>query len=526
MRVPGRRSRRAAGIAIAFVAVATLLGTYTIGPARAARTDVRIGAAAPASLDPAGQSDIESAALAAQLFETLTTFDSRLVLRPALAAGWDVSSDGRQVVFHLRPNLEFSDGSPLTADDVVRSWLRIVDPAHPSPLVTLMLDVKGVREHLSGAPGTADPGTVGIHARGSDVVVDLDRPGADFPSIVASPTFAVVPPFTCSTPNLVLGQCGVGSGGYSLNAVTDSELTLVANPHYWAGTPAMATIHVRTDIGGRSPVDAFSAGDVDYASIAPNDASWIRFDATLGPSLREVPSLSLTYLGFDTSRPPFNDAKVRQAIAGAVDWTRVVQLGAIAGDVPADSMVPPGIPGRDSQRWLPPHDPDAARALLTQAGFPGGNGFPEVVLAGGAFAQGIAADLKRELGITVRLELYDDYFGRLASDPPAMWTLDWIADYPGENDFLGVLLGTGSPSNYGRWSSTAFDDAITSAQTARDPGAASGAFATALGVVASDVPTIPISYPGSAWALSRDGLLGAGQNGLGIPRYAGLAWAP
>ncbi len=526
MRVPGRRSRRAAGTALAVLAIASLVGAGWIGHVRAARTDVTIAAPAPASLDPAGQSDIQSAALAAQLFESLTAFDAQLVLRPALASSWDISTDGRQVVLHLRPNLEFSDGSALTADDVVRSWLRVIDPAHPSPLVSLMLDVKGVREHLSGAPGSADPGTVGIRASGSDVIVDLDRPGADFPSIVASPTFAVIPATTCSGATAVLGQCGISSGGYSVSAAGATELTLTANPHYWAGTPAIRTIHVLTSLGGRSPVDVFSDGDVDYVPIASNDATWIKFDATLGPDLREVPSLSLTYLGFDTSRPPFDDVRVRQAIANAVDWKRVVQLGSFGGDIAATSMVPPGIPGRDDQDWLPPHDPDAARALLAQAGFAGGAGFPSVVLAGGAYDEGIAADLRRELGITVRLELYDDYFNRLAQDPPQMWTLAWIADYPGQNDFLGVLLGTGSPSNDGRWTSSAFDDAITTAQSSRDPVAAAQAFATALGVVRSDVPAIPLSYPGSGWALSREGLLGAGQNGLGIPRYAGLAWAP
>lgn len=493
--------------------------------ARAARTDVTIGAAAPASLDPAGQSDIQSAALAAQLFESLTAFDTRLVLRPALASGWDISGDGRQVVFHLRPNLEFSDGSPLTAADVVRSWLRVADPDHPSPLVTLMLDVKGVREHLSRAPGSADPGTVGIRANGSDVIVDLDRPGADFPSIVASPTFAVVPPATCSGATLVLGQCGVASGGYTLRAASETELTLTANPRYWAGTPPIQTIHVLTDIGGRSPVDAFSDGDVDYVPIAANDASWITFDGTLGPALRQVPSLSVTYLGFDTSRPPFDDVRVRRAVAMAVDWPRLATLSGL-GNEPADSMVPPGIPGRDASGWLPTHDPAAARASLAAAGYPGGSGFPEVVLGGGAFDQAIETDLERELGIKVRREHYQDYFTRLATDPPGLWSLSWIADYPGQNDFLGVLFETGSPSNYGRWSSATFDQAIVAAQSTRDAGEASRAFGQALGVLRSDVPAIPIAYSGTGWALSRGGLLGAGVNGLGIPRYAGLAWAP
>ncbi len=509
--MPGGRPRRAAGGALAILVVVGLLLARGIAPARAARTDVRILGAAPSTLDPAAQSDIDSAAVSAQLFESLTAFDANLVLRPALAASWDIAEDGRTVVFHLRPNLKFSDGSPITGDDVVRSWLRVLDPAHPSPLASLMLGVSGARDYLSGTPGSADPSKVGLHARGSDVTVDLDGPAADFPSIVASPTFAVVPRFTCTSTDLTagLGQCGTSSGGYVLSATTNAELTLTANNAYWAGPPAIQTVHLVTDIAGRSPVDVFSSGDLDYAPIASNDASWIRFDSALGPTLRSVSSLSLTYLGFDTTRAPFDDPRVRRAFGQAVNWMRIVALTAGAStDTPATNMVPPGIPGRDAGSWLPTHDPAGARALLAAAGYPGGAGFPAVTLANaGSFGSAVAADLKSELGIAVRLETYDDYFNR-------------------PNDFLGVLLGTGASGNYGHWTSSAFDAAITDALSARDPAAMSGAFDRALAVVQSEVPVVPLVYPGQGSALTRDGLLGAGVNGLGIPRYAGLAWAP
>jgi ABC-type transport system substrate-binding protein len=526
MRVPGRRHWRATGIAgilATVVAVGGLLLGHGPVSVRAARTDVKIAMPGPTSLDPAGQSDIDSAAVAGQLFESLTTFDTGLVLRPALAQTWDVSGDGQHVTFHLRSGLIFSDGKPLTGADVVRSWLRIIDPQRPSPLATLMLDVKGARGYLTGA--ISDPAQVGIHAQGQEVIVDLERPGADFPSVVASPTFAVMPaPGDCASA-VVLGQCGVSSGGYTLTASTDAELTLTANPHYWAGTPAIQTVHVLIDLGGRSPVDVFSAGDVDSTPIASNDASWIRFDRELGPSLRTTSSLSVTYLGFDTSKPPFDDPDVRRAIGQAVDWPRIVELGTFGGDVPATSMVPPGIPGRSDTSWLPPHDPAGARALLAKAGYPDGKGFADVALGGGVLSSAIAAELKRELGITVRIENYDDYFTRLSTDPPGMWALGWVADYPGQNDFLGVLLESGASGNYGHWSSPEFDAAIAQALASREPARVSAAFDSALAIVQSDVPAIPLAYPAPSWSLTREGLLGAGVSGLGIPRFAGLSWA-
>jgi oligopeptide transport system substrate-binding protein len=522
----GPLTRKAIAAALAVVLlVGQIVGRGLPAARAAARDDVRILADSPATLDPALQSDIGSARVSAQLFESLTAFDEKLTLRPALAASWDVSSDGRRVVFHMRTGLSFSDGSALTASDVVRSWLRLIAPAHPSPLSSLVLDVRGARDYLAGT--VTDASQVGIRANGDDFVVDLERPGSDFPAVVAGPSFAVVPPATCAGAQQTLGVCGVASGAYQLESASPAEIRLVANDHYWAGAPPIRTVHLLSDIGGRSPVAAFEAGDLDYAPIAPNDASWIAYDETLGPQLRTVPSLALTYLGFDTSRPPFDKALVRRAFGAAIDWKRIVELGAFGGEVPAGSMVPPGVPGGGGGSWLPAHDPDAARRLLAQAGYPDGKGFPEVTFGtgGAGFAEGIAADLERELHVTTRLEEYDDYFARLQRDPPQLWMLGWIADYPGPNDFLGVLLGSESPSNYGHWRSQPFDAAIARALSTRDAAQAETRFVEALRVVQADVPAIPLAY-GDGWALSKTGLLGAGENGLGLLRLAGLAWAP
>jgi ABC-type oligopeptide transport system substrate-binding subunit len=116
------------------------------------------------------------------------------------------------------------------------------------------------------------------------------------------------------------------------------------------------------------------------------------------------------------------------------------------------------------------------------------------------------------------------YFERLESETPAMWSLGWVADYPGRNDFLGVLLGTGASNNYGGWSSPTFDAAIAEAVSATDPVVAAAAYDRAEAVVRDEVPVVPLVY-GPGWSLSRTGLLGANQNGLGIVRMAGLAWA-
>jgi ABC-type transport system substrate-binding protein len=510
--------------------IATLLAVASLllGCASTVADDdrpARILMGEPSSLDPAATGDAGSAAFIAQLFETLTAFDDALVLQPALADSWRVEEDGRRIVFHLRPDLTFSDGTDLRAADVVRSWLRLVDPAAPSPLATLMYDVVGARAYAEGDGPIED---VGLRAddEANEVIVDLVRPASDFPTIVSSPSFGIVPPGV-DDGAIDPGEAFVASGGYRLVAVGPTTLTLHANPSYWAGEPAIATISVITDLGGRSAVEAFEDGELDYAPIGGADASWVGYDATLGPQLREVASMSTDYYGFDAEAPPFDDVRVRQAFAAAVDWRRIATLAVDEPESVATSMVPPGIPGRSDRDALPAYDPVRARELLAEAGYPGGLGFPDVtILSGGSpYDEAVIAELRRELAIEVSAETmdFDAYFDRLDGESPQMWFLSWVADYPGRNDFLGVLLETGSVNNYGRWSSAEFDTAIEEASAATDAGAASAAFDRAEAVVQRDAPVIPVTY-GTGWALSRTGLLGAGQNGLGNLRMAGLAW--
>ncbi|HYM84032.1 MAG TPA: peptide ABC transporter substrate-binding protein [Candidatus Dormibacteraeota bacterium] len=517
--------RRALHLLVAAGSVSVIVAGSAVGApgdVRAARQDARIVVTGARTFDPAAAGDSGSAEVDAQLFETLTAFDSALTLRPALASAWQVLDGGRRVRFTLRDGLAFSDGAALTARDVVRSWLRVIDPAHPSPLASLLDEVAGAREYRTGALNAA---SVGLSAPDDRTVeVRLARPQADFPAIVSGPSFGVVPANVSGWDD----PTGLAvSGGYRVTAVTATEITLAANDRYWAGRPAIPTLHLVTSLGGTSTVDAFSAGDVDYTPIDPFDAAWIEYDKALGPQLRSIAPMSVTYFGFDTNRPPFDDVRVRRAFAAAVDWRRLATLASSGDRRPATGIVPPGVPGRSDRDFLPAHDPTAAKAALAAAGYPDGHGFPAVTLLtdGSDYAAAMVRDLRAVLGVDVGVETMDSdtYFTRLRSDPPAFWSLAWVADYPGANDFLGLLLGSGATANYGGWRSPEFDAAIGDALAATDPASATAAYDRAQALVQRDAPIVPVDYA-QAWALSKPGLLGAGENGLSIMRMAGLAW--
>lgn len=501
--------------------------TIAPDPVVAADTSVvTILAGSPASIDPAKHGDLGSASYVSQLYETLTAVDPELVVRPALADSWSVGDGGRRVTFILRSGLQFSDGSPLTAADVVHSWRRLFIPSEPSPLASLIADVVGARDLLTGR--STDPSTLGVSAQDDrTVVVDLERGGGDLPAIVSGAPFAIVPASVGDGEISPTPGSLVGSGAYTLKAVEADAFVLAANPRYWAGEPAIRTVRMLTDLGGRSPVDAFVAGDLDMTDVGYYDAGWIAYDRVLGPSLRSFPSLSVTYYGFDTVHAPFNDVRVRQAVAMAVDWRRLAALDEPGSSVPATGLVPAGMPGAPEGDFLPPFDPAAAQALLADAGYPGGHGLDPIsfIANGGGYDDGIVAMLEKNLGVSVDYATMDfgTYQERLASDPPQMWSLSWVADYPGPNDFLGVLLGSDSTANQGGWSSASFDAAIADATGAASASVATEAYRRALLIVRDEAPVVPVAY-GTAYSLVRDGLLGASQTGTGILRLAGLAW--
>ncbi len=272
-------------------------------PAAASDGTARIAMGEPTDLDPARSGDAQSSAVIAQLFETLTTIDESLELRPALARSWQVDDGGRRMVFELRPDLRFSDGAPLRASDVVRSWLRVIDPARPSPLATLLFDVRGAAAYATGDGPVEDVGLSADDAA-NRVVVEFARPASDFPIVAASPTFAVVPSGIVDSADVRAGDGFVASGAYRLTGAGQGEMVLEANPNYWAGPPAIGTITLSIDLAGASPVEAFEGGELDYAPISSFDASWIAYDADLGPQLRRVPAMSTDFYGFDTTSPP------------------------------------------------------------------------------------------------------------------------------------------------------------------------------------------------------------------------------
>jgi len=190
--------------------------------------------------------------------------------------------------------------------------------------------------------------------------------------------------------------------------------TLLANARYWAGPPAIDEVSAVSDIGGRSTVDVFAAGELDWAPVGEYDAAWLAYDPDLGSSLRRWSDLTVTYYGFETQRPPFDDARVRRAFASGVDWRRIVELADGTAALRPLRWSRPGSPAgatRHSSGIRSGRGASAARG----GGICGPGDLPDVTLVtdGAGYDEAILTQLRENLGITVRFEALD--FGTLSS---------------------------------------------------------------------------------------------------------------
>lgn len=514
--------RRARGFAAVIAAVlVALVATTAGGPIQAAGPPLRYLAGPAGTLDPAFIADADDVQLVLQLYAGLTRLDERGEAYPSLASGWEVSDDGLTYEFTLREDLAFSDGSPLVAGDVRRSWLRLLDPEIASSAPDVLTLIEGAAERRAGEVGEDE---VGIEAPDdTTLVVRLRHPASYFVEITATPATFVVPPAADATPTWQTPDAFVGSGPYTVSGTDGVDLILRANEHYVAGPPPIDEIHWVATLEGDG-VSAFANDEIDLVQIAGWDATWIAFDADLGPHLHAAEPLTVSYFGFDTARPPFDDERVRRAFALALDRERLVPLSEGASSTAAGSLVPPAI-WPDGFSPASDHDPDEANRLLDEAGYTDRADLGTIVVSGAGLGVGPAAAIWREeLGVDIEIEVmsFAEYLAVLDAKPPGIFTVNWIADYPSPHAIYGLLLQPGAGSNYGDWRDDRFADLLEAAARAPEP-EVGAAYDAVDAYVAEQAPVIPWSY-GETWWLVGDGLRGLGNLTIGLVDFGRVSW--
>jgi oligopeptide transport system substrate-binding protein len=469
-----------------------------------------INGAEPESLDPAVVTGIPEMRITKALFEGLTRLDARTALpAPALAERWNISSDGRVYTFYLRTNAVWSTGEPLTIADVVWSWLRALNPATAGDYAGQLFYIKGAEDYYTGK--VSDPARLGIHVLNAHTLrVELNLPLPFFLELCAVPALAVVPRQTIEKYGdrwlhaRPLPTCGAFQlGDWRLN----DRVRLLRNPRYWDAAHTASEIIDILPIG--SPNTALNLYETGAADIVW-DKDLVPFELldvlVKRPDFHEFDCLGTYFFRFNTTRPPFNDPRVRRAFALAIDKSRLVRKLFPSGEKPALHLVPDW-----TANYLPPaglpFDPQQARLFLAQAGFPGGKKFPPVqyaypAAAGGAgHVQGkIAVELQQmwhdALGVDVELrqverKIFYNAQSRLDYDLSGS---SWIADYNDANTFLDLFTSR-SGNNRTGWQNARYDELMRQGNMQTDMAARAELFKKAERIlVDEETPIVPLYF--------------------------------
>lgn len=427
----------------------------------------------PLTLDPALSADSASSEYLSLLYDGLVRFDRNGGIKPAIADHWAVSADGKRYTFHIRANARFQDGTPVTAASFRYALDRATDPALKSPGAgTYLGDIVGVRTRLEGKAPTVsgvkviDPQTLEI---------DLRRASSIFLERLTYPTADPLDATTVSQGGSGWWRHPNGTGPYRLESWSPGQrLVLVRDPHYTGTAVKLAKITFVFDTDPKQYLTAYQNGSFDMVPVIP-DALPLVFDTNsqLLADARVYDMPSLTYLGFNVRVPPFNDGRVREAVALGIDRMWIIHNVLGSGVPLATGLIPPGIPGYDSTITGYPYDVAAGRQLLAQA-YPGGT--PPMVLldsiSGSSVVLGreIAAMLKTTIGVQVTAEplQHRSLAGLRTSGggQAQLFLTGWQADYPDPQDFVDLLYRTGSAENYGGFSDPAVDQLIQQASVA------------------------------------------------------------
>ncbi len=437
------------------------------------------------SLDPARPGDLQTTPVLGLVFGGLVRLDENLEVVPDGAQDWKLSADGMVYTFTLREGLAFADGTPVTASDFVFSINRALSPETASfGAPTQLGHILGAQDVLAGTSDFA----YGVRALNPQTLeIRLDAPLAYFlTQLVYSYTFVV--PRALVESGTDWEQRAYGIGPYRVAEWKRGEyLRLTANENYWAGKPSIPTILLPFNPDSERAFQSYLAGELDIVGNQQSPLPPQRLAQAKGlPGFASTPSLSTRFVSFNNHRAPFDNAEVRRAFALAVDKRALVTKLLPDAATPADRILPPGLLGTQYDITPLAFDAATARETLASAGFPGGEGLPEINLAyaiegeNEAVVRELQQQWRSNLGVEVKLQPFPDTgsFGAqldATSKQPEtglqLFLSVWGIDYPDPQNFLSLQFLTTSAYNNGRFSDATFDRLVGEADSLSDRGA-------------------------------------------------------
>ncbi len=459
----------------------------------------------PPTLDPALASDATSANYIVEIFSGLVALDPNLEIIPDLAEEWEVSDDGMTYTFTLREDATFADGAAITAEDFKFSIERACDPETLSPVAdTYLGDIVGCREKLQGQASEV----AGVEVVDEQTLaITIDEPKVYFLYKLTYPTAFVVDQETIEREGRLWASNNPnGSGPFVLeNYSFGEEMVLVPNTRFY-GDPKPSVERVRFVLAGGSGMTMYETDEVDVIGVGPAD-----LDRVLDPSsplnadLHEVESYSIGYIGLNAAQPPFDDPLVRQAFNMAIDKETLIEV--VVQDIvsPAYDVVPPGIPGYESEVEGLQFDVERARQLLEESSYGSAEELPPITLhvsgGGGATGPEIEAIVEmwnQNLGVDVAIEQTEwaTFLFDLSQkpNPYQAYSVGWVADYPDPQNFLDVLFHCESQENKSGYCNPEVDELLEAARVEQDEAERMELYRQAEAIIVEEAAWVPLWF--------------------------------
>lgn len=432
--------------------------------------------------------------------------------RAGAAERHDISADGLTYTFHLRAGAQWSNGEPVTADDFVASYRRILTPATAAPKADLFFAVKNARAFQGGQ--LIDFTQVGFAAPTPNIlVITLQQATPRFLQYVASGPWMPVNPRVVAQKGRTWTQPEnyVGNGPFVLTEWRPAQHIIVRrNPRYHR--PAAVRLgevqFLRFDSGDTED-RAYRAGQVDVTMAVPAN-KLETYARERRAELHRAPLAETRYLSFNTQRAPLNDARVRRALTLALDREKLVRQVMLGGQEAAYRMVPPTIRASSDVEAVPAgttkFEPAEARRLLAAAGFPGGKDFPALELTGWSVVpilEAIQEMWRRELGVTIGIAVREAKV-HISAMRDGAYDIGFATQIPDVADPVAVLSDYTSASaiNFPQWHEPEFDQLVNAAATTIEPGRQSELILAAEARLAAACAVAPLYYNAKNWLMS------------------------
>ena len=443
----------------------------------------------PETLDPKMMTGSTEHNLALGLFEGLTTHHpATLEAVPGVAEWWEISDDGLVYTFHIRKDAKWSNGDPLTAEDVRWSWMRVLDQAQPSQYSYMLYPIKGAERFnkwhpaKDGKPAYDDgppPKPADVGAEVLDPLTLRVTLAAGCPYFLDLTSFETLMPVHRASveahpKDWTQPENIVTNGPFRLDVWKPRDrIEMVPNPHWWnRRIVRLQRMVIRAIDEQSTSLNEYLSGGLDWIRSVP--ARRVE-EAQANPDYYVSPYLTTYFFRFNVTKKPFDDVRVRKAFDQSVDKRSICENFLKAGQIPATGLVPPGLHGYPEIQGLP-YDPKRARELLAEAGYADGKGFPEVELLYNTSEshKGVCEQMvemwKTNLGVKVQLanREWKVYLDDVDHKRYQIARAGWIADYADPNTFLDLWVKDGGNNNTG-WSDERYDALIRGAAAEQDP---------------------------------------------------------